>query len=165
MFTNDTISWRSRSRDAGLVRRLGLVLSRHGVDLLRISLGLVFLLFGTLKFFPGLSPAEDLVVRTVGARSFGLLPGQVGLVMVAGLEVFIGLTLLSGRWLLPGLVAIGLASVGFFAPLLLFAREMFAGGPTLEAQYALKDLILVAAALVVAAKALGGRMVVADSPA
>jgi len=32
-------------------------MARHGITLLRISLGVVFLWFGMLKFFPGLSPA------------------------------------------------------------------------------------------------------------
>ena len=32
-------------------------MARHGLRLLRISLGIVFLWFGVLKFFPGLSPA------------------------------------------------------------------------------------------------------------
>jgi 4-hydroxy-3-methylbut-2-enyl diphosphate reductase len=40
-------------------------LARHSVDLLRVSLGLVFLGFGVLKFFPGLSPAErELILQT-----------------------------------------------------------------------------------------------------
>lgn len=34
-------------------------LSRHSVDILRVSLGLTFLGFGVLKFFPGVSQAED----------------------------------------------------------------------------------------------------------
>jgi putative oxidoreductase len=43
----------------------------------------------------------------------------------------------------------------------LFPADLFTGGgPTLEAQYILKDIVLGAAALVVATKALGGRMVV-----
>ena len=40
---------------------------------------------------------------------------------------------------------------------MLFTGELFGSGPTLEAQYIVKDAVLVAAALVVAAKALGAR--------
>ncbi len=41
-----------------------------------MSLGLVFLWFGFLKFFPGLSPAQDLAARTVDKLTFGLVqPG------------------------------------------------------------------------------------------
>lgn len=44
------------------------------------------------------------------------------------------------------------------SPLVLFPADLFAGGPTLEAQYTLKDIVL-AVGLVVAAKALGGHTV------
>ena len=37
------------------------------ITALRISLGLVFLGFGVLKFFPGMSPAAELAERTIGA--------------------------------------------------------------------------------------------------
>ena len=45
--------------------RLTRWLAKRSIDLLRISLGVVFLGFGVLKFFPGASPAEALVARTV----------------------------------------------------------------------------------------------------
>ena len=38
-------------------------LARHGLTLLRISLGIVFLWFGALKFLPGVSPAQELATR------------------------------------------------------------------------------------------------------
>jgi len=41
----------------------------------------------------------------------------------------------------------------------LFFGDLFPGAPTLEAQYVLKDVVLVAAALVVTARALGARLV------
>jgi hypothetical protein len=51
--------------------------------------------------------------------------------------------------------------VGILTPVVLFPTEMFPDGlPTLAAQYVLKDLILVAAAMVVAAALLGARLVV-----
>ncbi len=137
--------------------RITSVLAAHSVDLLRISLGVVFLAFGVLKFFPGVSPAEGLVIRTIDVLSLGTVPGPVGLVLVALLETFIGLTLVAGRLVIAGLVAIGVASVGFFAPLVLFGAELFRQGPSLEAQYILKDVVLVAAALVVATRELDKR--------
>ena len=33
----------------------------HSIAILRVSLGAVFLAFGALKFFPGVSPAQNLV--------------------------------------------------------------------------------------------------------
>ncbi|PRY02367.1 DoxX family protein [Allonocardiopsis opalescens] len=150
-------SRRAADRVAAAARRAAALLSERSVDVLRVSLGLVFLAFGLLKFVPGLSPAEDLVVRTVDVLSLGLVPGPVGLVLVAVLETFIGVTLVTGRLLGPGLLALGGATVGFLAPLALFPVEMFGSGPSLAAQYIVKDIVLVAAALVVAAKAYGSR--------
>jgi uncharacterized membrane protein YphA (DoxX/SURF4 family) len=140
-------------------RRVTAWLADHSIDVLRVSLGLVFLGFGVLKFFPGLSPAEGLVVRTLDTLSFGLLPGNVALVLTAISECFIGVTLISGRLLKTGLVVLGLSMVGILSPLVLFFTDLFPAGPTLEAQYVFKDIVLVAAGLVVAARALGARMV------
>lgn len=136
------------------------ILSRYSVQLLRISLGLVFLGFGVLKFFPGASPAEELAVATIEKMSFGLVGGSTALLLTAIIETVIGLTLVTGRFLKVGLVVMAGAMVGIMSPLVIFFGELFPGGlPTLEGQYVLKDIILVAAATVVAAHALGARMV------
>lgn len=136
------------------------VLSRSSVHLLRISLGLVFLGFGALKFFPGASPAEELAVATIDKMTFGIVGGPTALLLTAVIETVIGLTLLTGRFLKTGLVVMAGAMVGIMSPLVLFFDELFPGGlPTIEGQYVLKDIILVAAATVVAAHALGARMV------
>lgn len=49
-------------------------MAEYGIVLLRISLGIVFLWFGALKFFPGLSSAQELATRTIDRLSFGLVP-------------------------------------------------------------------------------------------
>jgi putative oxidoreductase len=137
-------------------------LARYSVDLLRISVGLVFLAFGVLKFFPGLSPAQELAGRTVEILSLGLVPDQVAVLMVATLETTIGLLLVTGRWLRLGVALLILAMVGILSPLVLLPDELFRGriyAPTLEGQYVLKDVVLVSAAFVIAARALGARMV------
>lgn len=136
------------------------VLSRYSVHLLRISLGLVFLGFGALKFFPGASPAEELAVATIDKLSLGFVGGSTALLMTAIIECVIGITLLTGKFLKLGLVVMAGAMGGIMAPLVIFFSDLFPGGlPTLEGQYVLKDIILVAAAAVVAAHALGARMV------
>lgn len=136
------------------------VLAAHSIDALRISLGLVILGFGSLKYFPGASPAEGLVMETTEALTFGLVTGTTAVVGTAILETVIGLILLTGRMLRPGLVVMAGWLAGILAPVVLFPAEMFPGGlPTLAAQYVLKDIILVAAAGVITAKALGARLV------
>lgn len=51
-------------------------MARFGIMLLRVSLGIVFFWFGALKFFPGLSPAQDLAMRTIDILTFGLIPSD-----------------------------------------------------------------------------------------
>lgn len=139
-------------------RRLAGWLAQYSVPALRVSLGLVILGFGVLKFIPGASPVESLVVATTEALTFGIVGGTTAMVVTAALETFIGLTLLSGRLLRVGLMAMAGWLIGIMTPVLLFPAEMFPGGlPTLAAQYVLKDIVLATAGLVVAARALGAR--------
>lgn len=137
-------------------------------DLLRISLGFVFLCFGALKFIPGLSPAEGMAVRAVTDLSFGLIPAGLALVLVALLETTIGVCLLTGRGLKLGLALLGGAMVGIMSPLVLFPGELFAGpffAPTLAGQYVMKDVVLLAAALVLAVRAFTRQAAVRPAPA
>jgi uncharacterized membrane protein YkgB len=133
-------------------------LSRHSITVLRVSLGVVFLGFGILKFFPGASPAEDLAIRTVDALTLGIVSGGPALWLTAAVECFIGMTLVSGRWLRAGLATLGFALIGILSPLVLFFGDLFPGAPTLEAQYVLKDVVLAASGLVIGASALGARL-------
>lgn len=135
------------------------LLAKHSIDILRVSLGVVFLAFGALKFIPGASPAEDLVVRTLQTLSFGLVSAQVAMILTAVMECFIGITMITGRLVKLGLVALGAAFLGILSPLVLFFGDLVPGTPTLEAQYVFKDIVLVAAGLVVAARALGAKLV------
>ncbi|MPZ25766.1 MAG: DoxX family membrane protein [Micromonosporaceae bacterium] len=134
-------------------------LTGHSIPILRVSLGLVFLTFGVPKFFPGASPAEELTVRTIETLTLGVVSGGTALLLTAIVECFIGLTLVTGKLLRVGLLVLAGALVGIMSPLVLFFTDMFPGAPTLEAQYVLKDIVLVAAGLVVAATALGARLV------
>ena len=129
---------------------------------LRISLGLTFLGFGVIKFFPGLSPAELLAAQTLHILTLGMIPDRIALVGVASLETAIGILLLSGRLLRLALALLALEMIGILSPLVLLPTVMFRGlvEPTLEGQYVLKDIVVAAAGLVVAAQALGDRMVV-----
>ena len=133
----------------------------HSIAILRVSLGAVFLGFGLLKFFPGVSPAQSLVVSTTDIIMLGLVPEGVALVLVAALECTIGLCLVSGRALRGAVYLLLIQLVGILSPLLLLPARMFGGphgAPTLEGQYVLKDVILVGAALVLAATLHGGRL-------
>jgi uncharacterized membrane protein YkgB len=142
-------------------------MTEHSLTLMRVSLGLVFLLFGLLKFFPDASPAESLSVRTLEKLSFGLLEGDVARIVIAAMEVLVGLSLLTGLYLKAGVILLGIVLIGIMAPLVLFPGELFPGPrhtPTLEAQYVIKDIVLGAAGIHIALRARGAKMVVDEGP-
>jgi putative oxidoreductase len=133
----------------------------HSIAILRVSLGAVFLGFGLLKFFPGVSPAQDLVEHTAAILTLGLIPGPVALVGVATLECVIGLCLIIGRGVRVAVYLLCVQLIGILSPVVLLAARLFDGphgAPTLEGQYVLKDVILVGAALVIASSAGGARL-------
>jgi hypothetical protein len=72
-----------RSQVDALDARFTSWMSRVGVRLLRISVGIVFLWFGVLKFFPGLSPAQTLATNTMHILTFGMVPAQTALLTLA----------------------------------------------------------------------------------
>ena len=138
------------------------VLARIGVPAVRIGLGIVFLWFGVLKFFPNASPAEDLAARTIEQLSFGVVQAGVALPILATWECLIGLGLLSGRFLRATLFLLAIQMVGTVTPLVLFPGETFTQvpwAPTLEGQYIIKNVVLIGAAMVVGATVRGGRLV------
>lgn len=133
----------------------------NSIAVLRVSVGFVFLAFGVLKFFPGVSPAQNLVEATTAILTFGLVPGGVALVFVAVLETVIGLCLVTGRAMSGAINLLAIQLVGILSPLVLMPGRLFAGphaAPTLEGQYVIKDVIIVGAALVIAATVGGGRL-------
>lgn len=143
-------------------------LVRYSTGLLRVAVGAVFLGFGVLKFFPGVSPAENLVIATTDKLTFDLVPGHAALVGIAALECFVGLCMVARRWMRLAIWLLALEFVGILAPLLLLPGRLFSGphhAPTLEGQYVLKDLILAAAGMVIAAATFrGGRLIREEEP-
>ena len=137
-------------------------LARHGITILRVGLGIVFLWFGLLKFVPGVSAAEDLAGRTIEILTFGLIAPSVSVVILACWESVIGLGLVTGRFLRATLLLLILQMLGTLTPLVFFPAETFTRlpyAPTLEGQYILKNVVLIGAGLVIGATARGGRFV------
>ena len=137
-------------------------LARIGVPAVRIALGIVFVWFGILKFFPNLSPAELLAARTMERLTLGAIRPDVSLPILAAWESVIGIGLILGRWLRPILFLLAVQMAGTFTPLVLFPGEtwtVFPIAPTLEGQYIIKNIVLIGAAMVVGATVRGGRIV------
>ncbi len=129
-------------------------MSKRGIFWLRISLGIIFIWFGMLKFFPGLSPAEDLAISTIRLMTFGIIGDTVILTGLALLETAIGVGLLFGFFMRITLFLLFVQMAGTFFPILFFPQEIFSQFPyalTLEGQYIIKNLIIVSAGIVIGA--------------
>jgi uncharacterized membrane protein YphA (DoxX/SURF4 family) len=144
-----------------LDRRITHWMAEHGLTLLRLALGVVFFWFGVLKFFPGASPAEELAGRTIETLTFGAIPREVALMILAVWEVAIGIGLFLGRWMRAVLLLLFVQMLGTITPLFLFPSETFTVfpiAPTLEGQYIIKNVVIVASAIVLGATVRGGEL-------
>ncbi|MER5770876.1 DoxX family protein [Streptomyces sp. NPDC001985] len=126
----------------------------HSTTILRVSVGLVFIWFGLMKFIPEASPAQDVATRTMDVLSFGLVPAEATRPLLALFETAIGVGLVTGVLLRVALAAFFVHMAGVFSALLILPGEMWNGPmatPTLEGQYVIKNVVLIAALLAVAA--------------
>jgi uncharacterized membrane protein YkgB len=117
-----------------------------GIKFLRIGLGIIFFWFGVLKFFPGLSPAEELVRNTI----YFLNP-DIFMPILAVWETLIGIGLISGKFMRLTILLLFLQMPGTAMPLFILPEvvwNVFPYGLTLEGQYIIKNLVLIGAGLV-----------------
>lgn len=138
----------------GLDRGITRFMARHGVTLLRISIGVVFFWFGALKLTPQLSPAENLIRESITFFSMSwFLP------LLAVWEMAIGLGFITGKFMRATILLLFLQMPGTLSPIVLrpdLVFTQFPFGLTLEGQYMIKNLVLISAALVVGATVRGG---------
>lgn len=131
--------------------RLSAWMAKTGMPFLRIGLGIVFFWFGALKFFPGLSPAEQLVRNTIY-----FIDPDLFLPVLAAWEVLIGIGLITGKFMRTTLLLLFLQMPGTAMPLVLLPEVAWTAFPhalTMEGQYIIKNLVLIGAGLV-----LGGQV-------
>ena len=143
-------------------------MAKNGIKLLRVSLGIVFLWFGALKFVPGQSPAEALATATIGRLTLGLVTAPYALFFLAVVESMIGLALIVGVHLRAAVSLLLVQMCGTLTPLVLYPSLTFSSfpfAPTMEGQYILKNLVLISAAVVVGATVHGARLVSRPCPA
>lgn len=116
--------------------------------ILAVSIGLVYLWFGSLKFFPGISPAEDLAVNTIQKLFLGLPSASLSSIALAVLEVGIGLCLVFNcRLQFVIWVALGHMLLTF-TPFFFFPDQSFRISPfvpTMIGQYIAKNIIIICA--------------------
>ncbi len=121
------------------------------MNLLRISIGIIYVWFGLLKYFPNLSPADQLAKDTICLTTFCLIPSNESIILLATWETLLGFLLIANIWQRVAFYALLLHLLGTFIPLFFFADISFTNSPfvlTLIGQYIMKNTIIVCAALV-----------------
>ena len=137
-------------------------MAEHGIAFLRISIGAIFLWFGFIKYFPGLSPIEDLALRTVRVLTFNMFSDGAMAAGLATLECLIGIGLLTGIFLRATLILLMLQLIGAISPVFIFPHEVFKIipiVPTLAGQYIIKDIVIISAGILLGGTVRGGKMI------
>ncbi len=150
MFMNQPITKQLQTIDLKITRWM----AQNGLRLMRVGLGIIFLWFGALKLFPSLSPAEDLVRRTI----FFINP-DLFIPVLAVWEMAIGLGLLFGYQMRLTLLLLFLQMPGTALPLFILPEVVWTSFPfglTLEGQYIVKNLVLITAGIVLGGTVRGG---------
>ena len=102
--------------------------------------------FGGLKFFNHLSPAEDLAKNTVQMLTFGFIPSNISIILLAVWETLIGVLLILNVFRKPVIILVLVHLT--FTPLLFFPNQSFNHSPlvlTLLGQYIFKNVIIIGA--------------------
>jgi len=112
----------------------------------RKALGIIFIWYGALKLFPGVSPAETLAVMTIDALFFSAIPPGLSIKLLALWEIAVGLGLLSGYYLRSALALFFVHMFCTFTPLVLLPELCFSQPPfafTLVGQYIVKNVLFI----------------------
>jgi putative oxidoreductase len=122
-------------------------MSSYAILIIRISLGIVFVWFGLLKVM-GTSPVYDLASHVVY-----WLPPELFVPLLGIWEMAIGIGLLLGKALRVVLSLLFLQLAGTFLVLVMRPETAFQGGNplllTMEGEFVVKNLVLIAAGLAV----------------
>jgi len=122
-------------------------MAAHGLGLLRISIGVVFIWFGLLKVI-GVTPVADLVTAVIS-----WMPAALSVPLVGIFEVVLGFGLVIGYSLRFTLLLLWLHLTGTFILLLLRPDLVFLGGNplflTADGEFVIKNLVLISGGIAV----------------
>lgn len=124
-------------------------MEKYSIDMLRISLAIVFIWFGALKVI-GMSPAQQLVENTIY-----WFPSEIFIPFLGFWEVLIGIGLVFKRLIPYSIILLLLHMAGTFLPFFILTNtcfDSFPYCPTMEGQYIIKNLVLISGTLVVGGK-------------
>lgn len=131
---------------------MSIYLRDKNIQMLTMSIGIVYLWFGLLKFFPGQSPAEDLAIDTIQRLSFGILPPRLSIVLLATWETIIGAFLLFNYAKKPIILLALVHMVLTFSVFIIFPDLSFNYVPftlTIIGQYVIKNLVIISGLLII----------------
>ncbi|MFT5779891.1 MAG: putative membrane protein YphA (DoxX/SURF4 family) [Crocinitomicaceae bacterium] len=135
--------------------------------LLLSSIGFIYIYFGILKFFPDLSPAEEIAKETIDMLSLGVIPPNVSIILLAIFEVGLGLFILLGVYRKLVISAAIFHMLLTLTPLFVFPEHTFNDtifSPTLLGQYIAKNFVIICALLVVYPKIKKEELVIDQLP-
>ncbi len=117
-----------------------------GNRLIIFSIGVIYFVFGVLKFFPNFSPAEDIAKKTIDVLINNSVHSDISYLVLAMRETLIGLFfILNYKQRITTILAIihlsFTFSVFFIFPELSFNKSSFSF--TLLGQYVVKNIIIV----------------------
>ncbi|MES2278878.1 MAG: hypothetical protein V4592_22795 [Bacteroidota bacterium] len=121
------------------------------IAILRVSIGIIYFWFGILKFFFGLSPAEQVASQTIHQLTFGLLPNHIAIQTLAVWECGLGVLLITCKWMKTVLILLFIHMIFTFTPFLFFPHQIFMRMPydfTLLGQYIMKNIIIISSGIV-----------------
>ena len=121
------------------------------VPFARFSLFVVYFWFGILKVF-GMSPASPLV-QALFERTVPFMSFQVFIILFGLFECLLGIMFLISRLDRIALILLGLHMIATWMPLFVLPEATWSGflTPTLEGQYIIKNLLIIAAAMQIGA--------------
>ena len=130
--------------NTNLMRLINRIKHNH---ILTITIGIVYIWFGILKFFPSLSPAEDIAINTIDALTMGLLSSKISIILLALWESVIGTMLLFNLWRKQAIIMAFIHMACTFTPLIFFPHLSFTEPFcfTLLGQYIVKNIIIIGA--------------------
>lgn len=121
------------------------------INLISVTIGIVYLWFGLLKFFAGVSPAEDLAKATIDRLTHGFLSPELSVLLLAIWETIIGLLLIGNIFQKFALKLALIHIILTFLPFLYFPDLVFSATPfglSLLGQYIVKNVIILGVLIV-----------------
>ncbi len=124
----------------------------NAITALSLSISIVYLWFGFLKFFPELSPAETLAKNTIRLLTTHLIPTHITFILLAIWECLIGFLIALKKTRRIGVFLALVHMAATFSPFLLLPSSTYNESLyslTLIGQYIIKNIIIVCALFVI----------------